>query len=161
MKTTQTLTLAALAAAQASAIPLDGLGGGLLVQHGMGNTMLDMHYDHLPSILEKAAQAISEAKSSDEDKSDDNNDHEHKVIIATDQHQVKKEDELLVFVERVRPKPEWVMPGLAGLFGPQRPSPPPLNMNPLEQAMKMVERLVGGLEGVGGPSRIGGIKEVE
>ncbi|EGX44928.1 hypothetical protein AOL_s00173g29 [Orbilia oligospora ATCC 24927] len=113
-----------------SAIPVEGVEGGMVVQGGNADTRFGMFFKPIKNILQTAAgEENSAAKSANtEDESNDEDSPEVSgsgVIVAEVLPEPSIREEIMI-VETIPTAPELVMSGLMNMLSPQRISPPSL-----------------------------------
>ncbi|KAF3104413.1 hypothetical protein TWF569_000140 [Orbilia oligospora] len=111
-----------------SAIPVEGVEGGMVVQGGNADTRFGMFFKPIKNILETAAgEEKSAAKSANtEDESNDEDTPEVSgsgIIVAEVLPEPSIREEIMI-VETIPTAPELVMSGLMNMLSPQRISPP-------------------------------------
>ncbi|KAF3941812.1 hypothetical protein ABW19_dt0207593 [Dactylella cylindrospora] len=145
MRSAAILPLTTLVALVASR-PLEG-EGGMVIQRGNGDTILGMHYEHIPSILEKGeAEDSKESNKSSESSINlgEGCDHgESDPVLA--KVTPNPREETIIIMDATPTSPEFILPGLMGLFTPQQVSPPP--PTPAQEALEAVEAVIEELKG--------------
>ncbi|KAF3229798.1 hypothetical protein TWF106_000187 [Orbilia oligospora] len=140
MKSASFIVLGAILATT-SAIPVEGVEGGMVVQGGNANTRFGMFFKPIKNILETAAgEEKSAAKSANtEDGSNDEDTPEVSgsgIIVAEVLPEPSIREEIMI-VETIPTASELVMSGLMNMLSPQRISPP----SPVRQESVMEEIL--------------------
>ncbi|KAK6530988.1 hypothetical protein TWF281_007815 [Arthrobotrys megalospora] len=148
MKPGSFLTLGAILVT-ASAIPVEGVEGGIVVQGGNADTRLGMFFKPIKNILENAADKKNEVGDSDPEKDSEGSKTskalETDIVIAEVLPEHPVQEETIVIMDSMPTAPELIMPGLLNMLSPQRISPP----SPVEQALDAVEEVLQGLRRTG------------
>ncbi|KAK6337313.1 hypothetical protein TWF730_002718 [Orbilia blumenaviensis] len=141
----QSLIILGAALATVTAIPVEGVEGGIVVQGGNADTRLGMFFKPIKNILEKASGKGDRIEDFDTEGKPDGNedaqDSDSDNLVAEILPSNSVHEEMIVIMETLPTAPELVMPGLLNILSPQRISPP----SPVEQALDAVEQVLEGL----------------
>ncbi|KAK6355984.1 hypothetical protein TWF718_000359 [Orbilia javanica] len=137
--------------ATSSAIPVEGVDGGLVVQGGNADTRFGMFFNPIKNVLKVAAEEDSATEPTTSDLEEDSDDKdapkptESGTIVTEVLIEPPVREQEIIIVETMPTAPELILPGLLNILSPQRISPP----SPIDQALEVVEEVLGHIRHAG------------